>query len=160
MTTIWGCLERIVKDLPESRWVQVRTVMPGNVAIRTRIFVDEKTLIARGIEQVALSNLREGEFVEVTFRPARTGLVKADTIYAQREPVMSESNPSSSVPTQTSSQSSMQQGHAVRNQSAASQANGARTPVPGTLSDVFFDFDRATLRLEARATLETNARLL
>lgn len=28
-------------------------------AIRTRVFVDENTRIARGIEQVALSNLRE-----------------------------------------------------------------------------------------------------
>jgi hypothetical protein len=32
---------------------------------------------------MALSSLREGEFVEVTFHPARTGLVKADKIYVQ-----------------------------------------------------------------------------
>lgn len=85
MTMLWGCLERIVEDLPESRWIQVRTILPGNVAIRTRILVDESTLIARGTAQVGLSSLREGEFVEVTFHPARTGLVKADKIYVQPE---------------------------------------------------------------------------
>jgi hypothetical protein len=52
---------------------------------------EEKTLIARGTEQVALSNLREGEFVEVTFRSAHTGLVKADAIYAQPEPIINKS---------------------------------------------------------------------
>jgi hypothetical protein len=52
---------------------------------------EEKTLIARGTEQVALSNLREGEFVEVTFRSAHTGLVKADAIYAQPEPMINKS---------------------------------------------------------------------
>lgn len=69
---IWGHLERIAKYFPEDRWVQVRTVVLGNVAIRARVFVDENTRIARGIEQVALSNLREGELVEVIFRSART----------------------------------------------------------------------------------------
>ncbi|HSA86549.1 MAG TPA: hypothetical protein VLE46_10230 [Nitrospira sp.] len=106
MTTIWGRLERIAKDLPKGRRVEVRTVVPGSIAIRTHVLVDEQTLIARGIEQVALSNLREGEFVEVTFRSARTGLVKADAIYAQPEPVMSESKCPSSVSPQTNSESS------------------------------------------------------
>lgn len=103
MTTIWGRLERIVKDPPKGRWVQVKAIVPGSVAIHTRIFVDEKTLIARGMEQVALSDLREGEFVEVTFRSARTGLVKADTICAQVEPGISESKSSPAVPPETSS---------------------------------------------------------
>jgi len=107
MITIRGRLERISTDLPNGRWVQVRTVVPGNMAICTRVLVDEKTLIARGTEQVALSNLREGEFGEVTFRSARTGLVKADMIYAQPKPVMSESKVPSSVSPQTSPQSSM-----------------------------------------------------
>jgi hypothetical protein len=55
MTTICGYLERIAKYFPEERWVQVRAVVPGNVAIRTRVFVDENTHIARGIEEAALS---------------------------------------------------------------------------------------------------------
>jgi hypothetical protein len=111
MTTIWGRLERIAKDPPKGRWLQVITVVPGSVAIRTRIFVDEKILIARGIEEVALSDLREGEFVEVTFRSARSGLVKADTICAQVEPGISESKSSPAKPPETSSQSSMQAAH-------------------------------------------------
>lgn len=108
MTTIWGRLERIIKDPPKGRWVHVRTVVPGNVAIRIRIFVDDKTVIARGREQVALSDLREGEFVEVTFRSARTGLVKADTISAQVEPGIREAKSSPAVPPGPSPQSSMQ----------------------------------------------------
>jgi hypothetical protein len=80
MMTLLGRLERMDNDLPNDRWVQVGTVVAGG-----------KTLIARGTEQVALSNLREGEFVEVTFRSAHTGLVKADAIYAQPEPMINKS---------------------------------------------------------------------
>ena len=87
MPTIRGCLERLDKDLPDSRWVRVRTVLPGHVAIRTRIFVGEQTLIARGTERVALSSLREGEFVEVTFHPGHSGFMVAETIYIQQERV-------------------------------------------------------------------------
>jgi len=111
MTTIWGHLERIAKNLPEERWVQVRTVVPGNVAIRVRVSVDENTHIARGIEPVALSNLQEGEFVEVFFRSACTGLVKADTIYVRPEPALNESQCPTSVPPQMNSLSSMHQTH-------------------------------------------------
>lgn len=85
MPTIWGCLEQIDEDLSEGRWIEVRTVMPGNVAIRTRALVDEQTVIARGIEQVTLFSLRQGEFVEVTFHSGHSGFVKAETIYVQPE---------------------------------------------------------------------------
>lgn len=108
MTTIWGRLEQIAEGRPEGRWVQVRTTMPGNGAILTRIIIGGQTRIARGIEQVALANLREGEFVGIT-RAARAGLVTADTIYARPEFVMSESKSPSSAWPQTSSQDSMQQ---------------------------------------------------
>jgi hypothetical protein len=73
---------------------------------------EEKMLIARGTEQVALSNLREGEFVEVTFRSAHKGLVKADAIYAQPEPMINKSKVSCSASPQTSSQSCAQQASA------------------------------------------------
>lgn len=112
MTTIWGRLEQIAEGLPEGRWVQVRTAVPGNGAILTRIIIGEQTRIARGIEQVPLANLREGEFVGVTFRAARAGLVKADLLYARPEFVMSESNSPSSAWPQASSQGSMQQASA------------------------------------------------
>lgn len=88
MPTIRGCLERIEKDLPDSRWIQVRTVLPGHVAIRTRTFVGEQTIIARGVKRVALSSLREGEFVEVTFHPRHSGFMEAETIYVQPDRVL------------------------------------------------------------------------
>jgi peptidoglycan-associated lipoprotein len=44
--------------------------------------------------------------------------------------------------------------------SPSSQVIAAQTLPPGTLGDIFFDFDRFTLRPEARATLETNAQFL
>lgn len=109
MTMIWGRLERIAEGLPDDRWVQVRTAVPGNGAVLTRIIIGEQTRIARGVEPVALSDLREGEFVGVTFRAARTGLVKADTIYAQPEFAMSESKSPSSVQTQRALKNSTQQ---------------------------------------------------
>lgn len=87
MPTIWGCLERIDKDLPDSRWIQVRTVLPGGVAIRTRTFVGEQTLIARGIERVDISRLREEEFVEVAYHRGHSGFMDAETIYVQPERV-------------------------------------------------------------------------
>ena len=81
MPTIWGCLEQIDKDLPDSRWIQVRTVLPGGVAIRTRALVGERTLIARGIERVDFSNLREGEFVEVAYHRGHSASMEAERIY-------------------------------------------------------------------------------
>lgn len=73
--------------------------------------------------------------------------------------VVSESTFPSSLSPQASSQSSPQQDPAGRGQSASSQAIGM-SMTSGTLGDVFFDFDRATLRPEARATLEADAKLL
>ncbi len=108
MTTIWGRLEQIAEGRPEGRWVQVRTAVPGNGAILTRIIIGKQTCIVRGIEQVALANLREGEVVGITFRAARAGRVTAGIIYARPEFVMSESKCPSSVSPQTSSQGSMQ----------------------------------------------------
>lgn len=61
---------------------------------------------------------------------------------------------------QSQSESSLRQAPASSGRSPSSQMIGAATLLPGTLGDVFFDFDRATLRSETRATLETNARVL
>lgn len=97
MMTIWGRLEHITERLPEERWVQIRTVVPTKGAILRRIIIGNQTHIARGIEPVALANLREGEVVGITFRTAYAGLVTADTIYARPEFVMNESKSSSSA---------------------------------------------------------------
>jgi hypothetical protein len=154
MMTIWGRLERISTDLPNDRWVQIRTVVPGSVAIRTYVLVDEKTLIARGTEQVSLSNLREGEFVEVTFRSARTGLVKADAIYAQPEFMMSKSKLSSSVPSQTSPQCCMQQASSGPESVSWFSDQRCMNTVSGILGHVRSTLMSHTLRLETRATVE------
>lgn len=139
MTTIWGRLERIAEGLPDDRWVQVRTAVPGSGAILTRIIIGEQTRIARGVEQMALSDLREGEFVGVTFRAARTGLVKADTIYAQPEFVMSESKSPSSVRQTTGDPKSI----------CCFSDQPSMDTGSGTLDDVFLTLMRQPLRPEA-----------
>lgn len=81
MPTIWGDFERVNKDLYGNRWIEVRTVLPGGSAIRTRALVGEEALIAWGIERVDLSSLREGESVEVTYCRGQLGFMEAETIY-------------------------------------------------------------------------------
>ena len=159
MTTIWGRLERIAEGRPEDRWVQVGTVVPGNGVILARIIIGEQTLITRGIEQVALSNLREGEFVEVPFRAARTGLVKAETLYAQPEPVMSASICPSSVSPHINSQSSMLQ--AIGDPESVCRCSNQPSMNTGSsaLNDTFLMFMSQPLRSEARDSVEANTRL-
>ncbi len=159
MTTIWGRLERIAEGLLDYRWVQVRTVVPGSGAILARIIIGEQTLITRGMERVALSNLREGEFVEVTFRSARTGLVKAETIYAQPEPVMNASTCPSSVSPEMSSQSSMLQATGDPESVCCFSDQPSMDTGSGALDDVLLTLMRQTLRPEAGDSVETNARL-
>ena len=159
MMTIWGRLERIATDLPDDRWVQIRTVVPGTVAIRTYILVGEKTLIARGTEQVALSNLREGEFVEATFRSARTGLVKADAIYVQPESMINESKVPSSASPQTNPQGSMQQAPADPKSVCCCSDQPSMSTGSGALDNLFLTLMRQPLWPEAGENVETNARL-
>jgi hypothetical protein len=81
MPTIWGSLEQVGDDLHGNRWVQVRTILPGEVAIHVRAFVGNKTTVARGINRADLSSLKEGEFVEVTYQQGHRGLMEAETVY-------------------------------------------------------------------------------
>lgn len=159
MTTIWGRLERIAEGRPEDRWVQVGTIVPGNGVILARIIIGEQTLITRGIEQVALSNLREGEVVEVTFRAARTGLVKAETIYAQPKPVMSASTCPSSVSPHMNSQSSMLQAIGDPESVCCCSDQPSMNTGSGALDDIFLMFMSQPLRLKAGDSVETSARL-
>jgi hypothetical protein len=159
MTTIWGRLERIAEGRPEDRWVQVGTVVPGNGVILARIIIGEQTRIARGIEQVALTNLREGEVVGITFRAARAGLVTADTIYARPEFVMSESKSHSSAWSQKSTQGSMQQAPAGPESVCCCSDQPSMNTSSGALDDILLMFMRQPLRPEARDSVEVNARL-
>jgi hypothetical protein len=87
MPTIWGDLDGVNKDRCGTWWVQVRTVLPGGTAIRVRASVGNQTLIARGIERVDVSNLREGEFVEVTYYRGQSGVLEAETISVRPDQV-------------------------------------------------------------------------
>jgi len=87
MSVIWGSLDRIDEDVHGVRWIQLRTVLQGGTAIRTRVAVGVKVLIARGIEQVNVSSLREGEIVEVSYHHSQDGFMEAETIYVQPERV-------------------------------------------------------------------------
>jgi hypothetical protein len=85
MRTIWGYVEEVDKLMARSPHVQVRTFLPGGIVIRVRANIGAQTLIARGTEPVDVSGLREGEFVEVSYRHGREGRLDADTIYVRPE---------------------------------------------------------------------------
>ncbi len=95
MPTIWGCIEKIDDQHVQPPCIQIRTVLAGGIAIRTRPVVTRSTLIARGTERVTLSSLREGDFIEVTYHGG-SGRLEADTIYARPDgilPVKEENEP-------------------------------------------------------------------
>jgi hypothetical protein len=81
MPTIWGHLENVDESSARAPQIQVRTLLPGGIVIRVRANIGAQTLIARGTEPVAVLGLREGEFVEVSYRHGRQGRLEAETIY-------------------------------------------------------------------------------
>jgi hypothetical protein len=85
MPTIWGHLEKVDKTPVRFPHIQVRTFLPGGIVIRVRANIVAQTLIARGTESVDVSGLREGEFVEVSYRHGKEGRLDADTIYVRPE---------------------------------------------------------------------------
>ena len=85
MPTIWGHLEQVDDLSARSPHIQVRTYLPGGNVIRVRANIGAQTLIARGTDVVDVSGLREGEFVEVSYRQGRQGKLDAETIYVQPE---------------------------------------------------------------------------
>jgi hypothetical protein len=85
MPTTWGHLENVDKTPARSPHVQVRTLLPGGIVIRVRANIVAQTLIARGTDAGDVSGLREGEFVEVSYRHGREGKLDADTIYVRPE---------------------------------------------------------------------------
>ena len=85
MPTIWGHLENVDKAPARSPHIQVRTCLPGGIVIRVRANIGAQTLIARGTDAVDVSGLREGEFVELSYRHGKEGRLDADTIYVRPE---------------------------------------------------------------------------
>lgn len=73
MPTIWGHLENVGTAPARTSHIQVRTLLPGGIVIRVRANIGAQTLIARGTEPVDVSGLRDGEFVEVSYRHGREG---------------------------------------------------------------------------------------
>ena len=85
MPTIWGHLENVDKAPACPPYIQVRTFLPGGSVIRVRANIVAQTLIARGIDAVDVSDLREGEFVEVSYQQGKVGKLNAVTIYVRPE---------------------------------------------------------------------------
>lgn len=85
MRTIWGYIEKVDELMARAPHIQVRTLLPGGIVIRVRANIGAQTLIARGIEPVDVSGLREGEFVEVSYRHGKGGRLDANTIYVRPE---------------------------------------------------------------------------
>jgi len=63
----------------------VRTFLSSGTVIRVRANIVAQTIIARGTESIDVSSLREGEFVEVSYRQGREGELDAETIYVRPE---------------------------------------------------------------------------
>jgi hypothetical protein len=85
MPTIWGHLENVDKAPACPPHIQVRTFLPGGIVIRVRANIVAQTLIARGTDAVDVSDLREGEFVEVSYQQGKEGKLNAVTIYVRPE---------------------------------------------------------------------------
>jgi len=82
---IWGHIESVNKTPTRSPLIQVKTFLPGGIVIRVRAYIGPQTLITRGTEPVDVLSLREGEFVEVSYRYGREGRLNADSISVRSE---------------------------------------------------------------------------
>ena len=91
---------------------------------------------------------------------AKTASMPAESATSPESTRMTEPPFSSPLSPQAQSKGSLQPAPASPGRSPSSPVIAAAVLPPGALGDVFFDFDRFTLRSEARATLETNARFL
>jgi len=85
MPTIWGHLEKLHELSAHAPHIQVRTLLPGGIVVRVRAKIGTQTLIVRGTEPVNVSGLREGEFVEVSYRHGSEGRLDAETVYVRPE---------------------------------------------------------------------------
>ena len=85
MHTIWGHLDKVDDPPVSAPNIQVRTISSDGTVLRIRAEIRPETLIARGVKPVDLSDLRKGEFVEVSYRNSRDGKLDADTIYVRPE---------------------------------------------------------------------------
>lgn len=85
MPTIWGHLENVDELSARSPHILVRTILSSGTVIRVRANIVAQTIIARGTESIDVSSLREGEFVEVSYRQGREGELDAETIYVRPE---------------------------------------------------------------------------
>ena len=68
MSTIWGELEKVDTLSAPAPNIEVRTLLSVGTVLRVRTKIGPETLIARGIETGDVSDLRKGEFEEVSYR--------------------------------------------------------------------------------------------
>ncbi|MBI3356817.1 MAG: hypothetical protein HY038_08620, partial [Nitrospirae bacterium] len=91
---------------------------------------------------------------------AKTQSMPAESATSPETMRMTEPIIASPLSPQGQPEGAIQPAPATQGRSPASQVIAAATLPPGGLGDVFFDFDRFTLRPEAKGTLEANARFL
>jgi hypothetical protein len=87
MPTVWGTLDHVQSHDLAGQWVQIRTILSGGMTIRIRALIEDETIVARGIQRVDVSSLREGESVDVTYRCGNNGFIEAEMIYVQPDKV-------------------------------------------------------------------------
>lgn len=90
MPIITGHLEHVDELSARAPYIQVRIFLPGDIApggiaIRIRANIVAQTLVTRGTKSIDVSSLREGEFVEVSYRDGRAGQLDAEAIYVRPE---------------------------------------------------------------------------
>jgi hypothetical protein len=85
MSTIWGELEKVDTLSAPAPNIEVRTLLSDGTVLRVRTKIGPETLIARGIEPGDVSDLRKGEFEEVSYRHGNEGWLDADTVYVRPE---------------------------------------------------------------------------
>lgn len=156
--TLWGRLEHRAERLPEECWVQIRVIVQRHGVILRQIIIGNQTRLAKGVEPVALANLREGEVVGIIFRAACAGHVADDTIYASPECVMNESMSSSSAWPQSSPKGSMQQAPADSESGYCYSDPPRRNTSFDSSDDVPLLLMRQRLRPEVVDSRETNTR--
>lgn len=80
--TIWGFLDRVDLGTDGPAFIQIRIQSARGPALRMRPAITERTLIARGTNRIDAARLREGEFVELTYRN-EAGKLEAETVYVR-----------------------------------------------------------------------------
>ncbi|WP_447979408.1 hypothetical protein [Candidatus Nitrospira bockiana] len=84
MATIWGNVTQVVPS-PGNPGIVVSTRAGLHGELRIRALVEATTFIARGVQRIPLTDIHEGEFIELTYLNKPQGLI-AESIYVRADP--------------------------------------------------------------------------